>query len=986
MLELRRLPSVRRLDRPNFFNQESGTHIMSSKRFARIATLTAISAACAGLLSPALAASTPAAAGAASGAVVSSEGRLAVKFEKIRLANGFEVILVEDHRLPLVAFNLWVHAGPQNEAKGQTGFAHLFEHLLFAGTKHIPRGEADKIVEAAGGTDSNGSTNFDRTNYFFTLPSNQLELGLWIKSDMLGYMIDKVDAVALANQQDVVRNERRQSVENRPYGIVEEAVYQALFPEGHPYRATVIGSHADIQSIKLEDVKAFSRTYYRPNNATLVLAGDFKPAEAKKLLQKYFGTLKAGDAVPPAHAAQPVFTAEQRVKVTDRVELSRLNLAWHTPAIFQPGDADLDVAAYILGGGKASRLHKKLVYDTQLAQTVQVAQESLALGSVFGVEVVARPGKSLDEIEALVDAQLAELLRNPPSNEELQRALAAIETNLLSRMEKVGTLADLLNHYNQMAGDPDFVGKDLARYRAVTPESVRAAVIKYLDKNKRVVVQATPGEKVLAAEVPTPPMPTAKAESLSAAERAQLNPNEAWRNKQPKAGKALALSLPSGKRTVLANGLTLVHVPKPGLPLVSASLIVRAGQLNNPADKPGLASFTASMLQEGTQTRSAQQLADEVANLGAQLTSAASLEDSRIELSGLKSKFKQGLSLLADVAQNPAFSEEELQRKKAARLAALAQQRENPSAVAAVIANQAVYGEGHPLAFSALGNEAAIKATDAAALRQFWQQQYRPEQAALVIAGDVSEAEAKELAESLFGAWKPAADARQTAPAAALPLAKSSTARVILVDKPGAPQTALAVVSAGPKAQDPQAAAIQVMNTALGGAFTSRINHQLREVKGYTYGIYSNFQMGRQFGDFAIRGSVRTDVTGEALKELFAEITAVRAQGLKPEETERARNAQLLTLPGLLATNHVVASSFAGFWSRGFGEDYVAQLPARFAAVTPASVFQAAKSHVDADGLIVVAVGDKAKILPQLQAFGRKPLELRDAEGQLIKP
>ncbi|MBB4842900.1 zinc protease [Paucibacter oligotrophus] len=954
---------------------------MSSKRLVRIASLTAIGAACAGLLSPALAASAPA---AASGAVVSAEGRLAVKFEKIRLANGFEVILVEDHRLPLVAFNLWVHAGPQNEAKGQTGFAHLFEHLLFAGTKHIPRGEADKIVEAAGGTDANGSTNFDRTNYFFTLPSNQLELGLWIKSDMLGYMIDKVDAVALANQQDVVRNERRQSVENRPYGIVEEAVYQALFPEGHPYRATVIGSHADIQSIKLEDVKAFSRTYYRPNNATLVLAGDFKPAEAKQLLQKYFGTLKAGGPVPPAQAAQPLITAEKRVKVSDRIELSRLNLAWHTPAIFQPGDADLDVAGYILGGGKASRLHKKLVYETQLAQTVQVAQESLALGSVFGVEVVARPGKSLDEIEALVDAQLAELVQTPPSNEELQRALAAIETNLLSRMEKVGTLADLMNHYNQMAGDPGFVGQDLARYRAVTPESVRAAVIKYLGKQKRVVVQATPGDKVLAAEVPTPPMPTGKAPALSAAERAQLNPNEPWRNKQPKAGKALALSLPSGKRIALSNGLTLVHVPKPGLPLVSASLIVRAGQLNNPAGQPGLAGFTASMLQEGTQTRSAQQLADQIANLGAQLSSAASLEDSRIELSSLKSNFRQGLALLADVAQHPAFSEEELQRKKAARLAALAQQREQPAAVAAVIANQAIYGEGHPLAFSALGNEAAIQATDAAALRQFWQQQYRPEQAALVIAGDVSEAEARELAESLFGAWKPAAAAQVQAPA--IPQAKPGAARVIVVDKPGAPQTALAVVSAGPLAKDPQAAAIQVMNSALGGAFTSRINHQLREVKGYTYGIYSNYQMGRQVGDFAIRGSVRTDVTGAALKDMFAEIAAVRAQGLQPAEVERARNAQLLTLPGLLATNHVVAASFAGFWSRGFGEDYVAQLPARFAAVTPASVLQAAKTHVDAEGLIVVAVGDKAKILPQLQAFGRKPLELRDAEGRLIKP
>ncbi|MBY0236911.1 MAG: insulinase family protein, partial [Burkholderiaceae bacterium] len=322
--------------------------------------LLVVAAACLSLgslgLSPAWAADSPAGAGA----VISAEGRLAVKHEKIRLANGFEVILVEDHRLPLVAFNLWVHAGPRNEAPGQTGFAHLFEHLLFAGTKHIPRGAADQIVETIGGTDANGSTNFDRTNYFFTLPANQLETGLWLKADMLGYMLDKVDAVALANQQDVVRNERRQSVENRPYGIVEEAVYQALFPEGHPYRATVIGSHADIQSIKLDDVKAFSRTYYRPNNATLVLAGDFNPAEAKKLVQKYFGTLKAGAPVPEAKAAQPVISTERRVRVTDRVELPRLNLAWHTPAMFQAGDADLDVASHILGGGKASRLHKKL--------------------------------------------------------------------------------------------------------------------------------------------------------------------------------------------------------------------------------------------------------------------------------------------------------------------------------------------------------------------------------------------------------------------------------------------------------------------------------------------------------------------------------------------------------------------------------------------------------------------------------------------------
>jgi zinc protease len=942
--------------------------------------LLAIAAVCAGLG----VASTPAvnAAGPVQGAVVSDAGKLAIRHEKLKLANGFEVILVEDHRLPLVAFNLWVHAGPRNEAVGQTGFAHLFEHLMFAGTKHIARGEADKIVDAAGGTDSNGSTNFDRTNYFFTLPANQLELGLWLKSDMLGYMIDEVDSVALANQQDVVRNERRQSIENRPYGIVEEAVFQALFPEGHPYRAAVIGSHADIQSIKLADVKAFARGYYRPNNATLVLAGDFNPAEARKLVQKYFGSLKAGDPVPPVVAAQPRLTAEKRVQVTDRIELPRLNLAWHTPAMFQPGDADLDVAANILGGGKASRLYKKLVYERQLAQQVEAQQYSLSLGSMFNIEVIARPGasatQSLQDIEGLVDAELAELAKTPPSDEELQRARAVIQTQLLSRMEKVGTLADLVNHYNQMAGDPDFVGRDLARYQSVTPESVRAAVAGLLRKDARAVVYATPGAQVLAAEIPTPPAPKAAGKG----EREALNADEAWRKRQPKPGKTPSLALPAGKRFTLANGLTVVHVAKPGLPLVSAALVVRAGQSANPADKPGLSGFTAAMLQEGTKTRSSQQLADQIANLGASLTTASSRDDARIELSSLKSNFAQGLGLLADVALNPVFSPGEVERQQSQRLAALAQQREQAPAVAAVVGNRVVYGEGHPLAVSALGDEAAIKGTDSAALAAFWQAHYRPDQAALVVAGDISEAELRPLAESLFGAWQRPAAAQA---AVATPPARGSSARLVLVDKPGAPQTALAVVAAGPNAAVPEAEAIKLMNAAMGGLFTSRINHQLREVKGYTYGIYSGFSMGRDSGQFGIRGSVRTDVTGAALTDMFAEIDAMRAKPMDAAELTRVRNAQLLSLPGLFDTNRVVVGSYASNWAFGLPPDHIVQLPAKIKAVTAASAFKASKDYVDPAGLIVVAVGDKAKVLPQLEAFGRKPLELRDASGAAVK-
>ena len=722
-----------------------------------------------------------------------------VRHEALRLPNGFQAILVEDHRLPLVAFNLWVHAGPRNEAVGQTGFAHLFEHLMFAGTRHIPRGEADRLVDAAGGTDYNGSTNFDRTNYYFTLPSNQLELGLWIKADMLGYMIDEVDPVALATQQDVVRNERRQTTENRPYGVADEAVYHALYPQGHPYRAAVIGSHADIQSIRLDDVRAFARTYYRPNNATLVLAGDFEPARARALLRKYFGSLRPGAPVPPVAlppaAADVAISAERRVVVTDRVELPRLTLAWHSTPAYAPGDAELQLAAGVLGGDKSSRLYRKLVYERQIAQSVTAAQYGQALGSVFSIEVVARPGHTLDEIQAAVDEELAALAATPPSEPELLRARRALETQLFGRLETVGGIADLLNEYNQLAGDADYLPKDLARLRAVTPESLRQAVARTLPRPARVAVLAQPGEQVLPPEVPTPPLPeTAK---RAAGHGVSVNADEPWRRRRPAPGPARPLALPAGDRFALANGLTVVRVARPGVPLVSAALVLRAGQDANPPDRPGLAGFTAALLEDGTQARSATDFAEQVADLGATLAAKAGREDARIEFAGLRSGLADGLGLVADAARNAAFDPAEIERRRAARHAALLQQREDARATVAAVAQRAWYGEGHPLGASPLGDEAALAATTRDDLQGFWRSRYRPDRAALVVAGDVGADELRTLAERLFGGWQPdaaASDApvRGTAP-------RPTAARLVLVDKPGTPQTALALVGPGPR-------------------------------------------------------------------------------------------------------------------------------------------------------------------------------------------
>jgi zinc protease len=491
-----------------------------------------------------------------------------------------------------------------------------------------------------------------------------------------------------------------------------------------------------------------------------------------------------------------------------------------------------------------------------------------------------------------------------------------------------------------------------------------------------VVVIAKPGEPVLAPEVPTPAVPKSAAKS----ERESVNAAEPWRLKAPKATAAKPLALPAAQSFTLPNGLTVIHSEKPGLPLASAALVLRAGQAANPADRAGLASFTAAMLLEGSTQRSAQQIADEAAQLGIALNSGAGAETARIEISGLKSSFAQGLALLADVSLNPAFTPAEVERQRAQRLAALAQQREDAEGLAVKVANRVLYGDGHPLGADGLGDEASIKATDAAALRQFWQQRYRPDQAALVVAGDVSAAELRALAERLFGAW--AASPQAVAPTP-LPPARPVAARTVLVDKPGAPQTALAIVGVGPRAGVPDEPAIQVMNAGLGGLFTSRLNTQLREVKGYTYGVFSGFSMGRERGAFSIRGSVRTDVTGPALLDTWKEINALRAKPMGAEELKRVRNAQLLSLPGSVDTNLAVMGAYAANWSLGLGLDHLVQAPARLAAVSAADALKAARQYVKPQDLIVVAVGDPAKVLPQLAAIRRTGVQLRQPDGEL---
>jgi zinc protease len=415
-------------------------------------------------------------------------------YTQFTLPNGLHVILHEDHSVPLVSVNVWYHVGSGREKTGRTGFAHLFEHLMFMGSGHVPPGEFDSWLEGTGGN-NNGSTSNDRTNYWINVPSNALELALFLESDRMGYLLDTMTPQTVDAQRDVVKNERRQRVENQPYGMADVVLNEMIFPEGHPYHWPVIGYMPDLTAASYDDVVAFFKTYYAPSNASLVVAGDIEPASARALVEKWFSDVKAGPRAAPIANPGAALTSVQRRTMTDRVQLPRLYLAWITPALYAPGDAALDVVSSVLTSGKNSRLYKRLVYDLQIAQSVQAYQGSMALASTFVIEATPRPGHTVDELQKVIDEEIAALQRDAPAAREVERALNQYEASFYDRMELVGGFggkADQLNAYYTNTGAPDWFNEDLARYRSLSPTDISAAAAQFLPKDRRVELIVVP--------------------------------------------------------------------------------------------------------------------------------------------------------------------------------------------------------------------------------------------------------------------------------------------------------------------------------------------------------------------------------------------------------------------------------------------------------------------------------------------------------------
>ncbi|HEY2359976.1 MAG TPA: pitrilysin family protein, partial [Candidatus Angelobacter sp.] len=719
-----------------------------------------------------------------------------IPYEKYKLKNGLEVILSENHRLPVVAVNIWYHVGPANEKQGRTGFAHLFEHLMFEGSAHVGERAHFKYLEAAGATNINGTTEFDRTNYFETVPSNELEKALWLESDRMGFLLGSLNEATLASQRDVVRNERRQVVDNEPYGLADEALFHTLFPQDHPYHAHVIGSHADIEAAQLNDVREFFKLYYAPNNASLVIAGDINKVQVKQLVEKYFGPIPAGAPVPKISATPPHINSERRIVVTDKITLPRVYIGWITDPIFKPGDAAEHLLGRILGGGRsrASRLYQHLVHDKQIAQDIHAEQYSLALGSVFFIQVTARQGVRPEQIEAAIDEELADLQKNGPTQKELERERNVAEARLLRSVDKLGGLggvADRLNFYNHYVGDPGFLQKDIDRYERVTTRDIQLTAQKKLSKNSRVVIYCVPGEKILD-DVPRstqhqniqPPTPDARRKSFEQA--------QAWRDRPPAPGTPSRITLPSAKQFKLPNGLRVMIIEKHDLPLVTVNMTVLGGNGANPTKYPGLASFTASMLETGTKTRSDLQIAIDADQNGTEIESSSDNDRSTVSVSCLKQHLSSAFDLLADMILNPAFAPEEIERVRKKNVSALLQDNNNSPKTASRIFQELIYGKEHPYGYPQLGTEDALRNLQREDILEFWRKTYVPANAALVLAGDITETEAQKLAAQYFGQWK--GDTKIDPPPGP---AETAERRIAIVSKPGAAQSSILVGRVG---------------------------------------------------------------------------------------------------------------------------------------------------------------------------------------------
>jgi len=895
--------------------------------------------------------------GILAGRTLAQSANVDIPYQKFVLDNGLTVIVHEDHKAPIVAINTWYHVGSKNEKLGKTGFAHLFEHLMFGGSEHAP-GRYIDAMEKIGATDLNGTTNNDRTNYFENVPTSAVDYTLWMESDRMGFLLGSLDQKTLDLQRGVVQNEKRQG-ENQPYAVSRQLITQNTYPAGHPYSWTVIGDMGDLNAASMDDVKEWFKTYYGPSNVVIVLAGDIDAKTAREKVEKYFGNIPAGPPVAHQEVWVAKMTGSHREIVQDRVAQARVYKVWNIPQYGSPDGDYLDLVSDVLSVGKTSRFYKRLVYDDQIATNANAFVPLNEIAGQFYVQATAKPGGDLAQVEKELDEELARFLKEGPTAEELARVKAQYEANFIRGIERIGGFggkSDRLAQSQAFRGSPDAYKISLKRVQEATAEDLKTAANRWLS------------DGVFILEVQ--PFPTYKTAATGAD-----------RSKAPDTGTPPELKLPKLQRATLKNGLKVILAERHEVPLVSFWLDVDAGYAADQFASPGTASMTAALLNGGTKTRTALQISDEQALLGAQLNASANLDLSVVQLSSLKSKLDPSLDLFADIILNPVFPESDFKRQKNQQIAAIQREQVTPIQMGLRVFPGLLYGPGHaygnPLTGS--GTPASIDKMTREDLEKFHQAWFKPNHATLVITGDTSLSEVTPKLEKLFANWKPGQTPEKNVKNVQMP----PKSIVYMLDKPGALQSIIIVGNIAPPTANPSEIAIQAMNDGLGGAFFSRINSNLREDKHWSYGTRTLLWGARAQRPWITFAPVQTDKTKESLVELNKELRGVVGdRPLTQAELTAIQDSETLSLPGSRETQDEVGASINDLVQYGLPDDYYETMAGKIRALKTADLTNAAKTVVHPDNLIWVVVGDRSKIEAGVKELNLGELKFLGPDGK----
>ena len=886
-----------------------------------------------------------------------------IPFETFTLGNGLRVVVSTDRKSPVVAVGVWYGVGSRDEPPGKTGFAHLFEHLMFNGTEHY-NNEYFEPLQSVGATDMNGTTWFDRTNYFQTVPNTALPLALWMESDRMGHLLGVVDQARLDEQRGVVQNEKRQG-DNRPYGRVEYNLLAGLFPAGHPYSWSTIGSMQDLDAASLADVRTWFRDHYGAANAVLALVGDIDVATARPQVEKYFGDIDPGPPVARREAAVPIRASNTHDTLRDRVPQARIYRTWAVPGYETRESTLLALAAGVLGQGKSSRLYQTLVHDKRIATDVTAYVEPHELTSMLQIELTLADGVSPADGARELDAQVAAFLTSGPTSAELDRVRTVRYASFVRGIERVGGFsgkAVVLAEGWLYADDAGFYRRQLQWIREARPQEAAAAAREWMAHGYHQVDVVPFG-------------------NLAAGDQ------HADRSKLPAVEGTPELTFPAIERATLTNGAKVVVARRTGAPLVEV-LAQFAGGFDTDLGGPlGRAAFATGMLDEGTTTRSAAEISAEAERLGAQLGTNAALGTSDVRVSALKPNLVPTLALMADVVRNPAFAPADLERVRTIWLAQIQQEKAQPTTLALRLAAPVIYGNDSPygVPLTGSGNADSIRGLTRDDLVRFQRERIRPDNATFYVVGDIDLAGATAALETAFRDWK--------APALAVPKPTAVTAparsapRLILVDRPNSPQSVIFAGRATTPAAAPSALSQIAMNSGFGGLFTSRINMNLREDKHWSYGVRSAFIDGTGPRLWYLSAPVQTDKTVESVAELRKELADLNdARPLSADEFERVRTQAIRALPGQFEQAANVLSSIANAAAVNRPLDWSATLAARYRALTLDEVRSAAREVVKPSELVWVVIGDRAKIEAGLRGLGIANVEVWDDDGRAAGP